>query len=82
MTYQVTGPTGMRHKVDADMPTGDDGIKMWNGDVKPLLACGRKMKKVVNFYQGDDRPLASYACSKCFPPDPTLPKGHEEGCAS
>jgi hypothetical protein len=37
--------------------------------------CGRKLSQVVNFYTGDARPLASYACSKCFPPDPTLPKG-------
>jgi hypothetical protein len=74
MTYQVTGPSGMRHKVEADMPAGDTGIKMWRGDVKPVLVCGRSLAKVVNFYQADELP-GGYACSKCFPPDPTLPKG-------
>jgi hypothetical protein len=64
----------MRHKVEAGMPTGDVAIKMWNGDVKPLLACGRTLKQVVNFYQAEALP-GGYACSKCFPPDPTLPKG-------
>jgi hypothetical protein len=64
----------MRHKVEADMPGSDIAIKMWSGDVKPLLTCGRRMKKVVNFYQADELP-GSYACSKCFPPDPSLPKG-------
>jgi hypothetical protein len=74
MTYQVTGPSGMRHKVEADMPTGDTAIKMWQGDVKPLLSCGRKLAKVVNFYKADELP-GRHACAKCFPPDPTLPKG-------
>lgn len=74
MTYQVTGPSGMRHKVEAGDPDKATAIKMWNGDVKPALACGRTLTKVVNFYKGDDLP-GSYACSKCFPPDPTLPKG-------
>jgi hypothetical protein len=74
MTYQVTGPSGMRHRVDAAMPDNDTAVKMWQGDVKPVLACGRSLAKVVNFYQGDELP-GGYACSKCFPPDPTLPKG-------
>ena len=74
MTYQVTGPSGMKHKVEADMPDSDTAVKMWNGDVRPALACGRSVKKVVNFYKGDDLP-GGYACTKCFPPDPTLPKG-------
>lgn len=74
MTYQVTGPSGMRHRVAADMPDNDTAVKMWNGDVKPELACGRTVKKVVNFYQADELP-GGYACAKCFPPDPTLPKG-------
>lgn len=74
MTYQVTGPSGMRHKVDADMPDGDTAIKMWNGDVKPALVCSRTVKKVVNFYQADELP-GRYACTGCFPPDLTLPKG-------
>ena len=39
--YQVTGPTGMRHKVDADMPDNGTAIKMLNGDIKPPLDCGR-----------------------------------------
>lgn len=74
MTYQVTGPSGMRHKVEADMPDNLIAIKMWNGDVKPLLACARTVKKVVNFYKADELP-GGYACTKCFPPDPALPKG-------
>lgn len=74
MTYQVTGPSGMRHKVDADMPDNQTAIKMWQGDVLPVLVCGRPLKKVVNFYKGSDLP-GGHACSKCFPPDPSLPKG-------
>jgi hypothetical protein len=73
--YQVEGPSGMRHRVDADMPDNATAIKMLNGDIKPPLACNRKLKKVVNFYKSDARMLPSYTCSKCFPPDPTLPKG-------
>jgi hypothetical protein len=64
----------MRHRVDADAPTGDAVIKMWNGDVKPLLACGRTLAKVVNFYEPDELP-GGYACSKCFLPAPALPEG-------
>jgi hypothetical protein len=74
MTYQVTGPSGMRHKVGADMPGNDIALKMWKGDIKPPLVCNRKLAKVVNFYKGDALP-GGYACTKCFPPDPTLPKG-------
>jgi hypothetical protein len=73
MTYQVTGPTGMRHKVDAPMPTNDEALAIFKGAV-PVMACGRTLSKVVNFYKGGDLP-GRLACSKCFPPDPTLPKG-------
>jgi hypothetical protein len=64
----------MRHKVEGDEPDNATAVKMWKGDVKPALACGRSLAKVVNFYQGDELP-GGHACSKCFPPDPTLPKG-------
>jgi len=64
----------MRHRVDLDMPDNTTAIKMWNGDIKPPLFCGRALKKVTNFYKGDALP-GGYACTKCFPPDPTLPKG-------
>lgn len=74
MTYQVTGPTGMRHKVEADMPANDIALRMWKGDAVPALVCNRKLSKVVNFYKGDDLP-GGYACPRCFPPDPSLPKG-------
>jgi hypothetical protein len=63
----------MRHKVDADMPANDEALKILKGAV-PALACNRKLSKVVNFYKGDDLP-GRLACTKCFPPDPTLPKG-------
>jgi hypothetical protein len=75
MTYQVTGPTGMRHKVEADMPDNDTAARMWKGDGVPALACGRKLSKVVNFYRDGEPVLARYACPRCFPPDPSLPKG-------
>jgi hypothetical protein len=64
----------MRHRVDADPPDNATAVKMLNGDIKPPLACSRKLKKVVNFYEAGELP-GGYACAKCFPPDPTLPKG-------
>lgn len=74
MTYQVTGPSGMRHKVEAGAPDNDTAVKMWKGDVVPVLVCGRTLKLVVNFYPAEELP-GGYACSKCFPPDPSLPEG-------
>ena len=66
MSYQVTGPQGIRHRVDADMPSGDTAARMWRGQDMPELACKAKMSKVVNFYQGDESP-GRHACSRCFP---------------
>ena len=66
MTYQVDGPSGMRHRIDADMPTNDEALKILRGAV-PVPACGQRLSKVVNFHKSDARMLPSYACSRCFP---------------
>jgi hypothetical protein len=66
MTYQVTGKSGIRHRIEAPMPDNDTALKMWKGEGVPVPVCGTQLSVVVNFYVPTDAVPAT-ACRGCFP---------------
>jgi len=63
--YQVSSSTGMRHAVDADMPSNLSAVNMLRGQDLPTAKCGREIKP-VNFYEPTEKPNPRYQCARCF----------------
>ena len=64
--YLISSSTGMRHKMDADMPDNDTALRMLKGQESPITVCGRRLTP-VNFYEADDTSIhPRYQCAGCF----------------